>query len=82
MKTNLLGGNCSSRVAPMGEEAGTERRVARLTESFPLGRTNPQGKWHQRTLPFPLSVTASEEWRLSLPPKNVRVCVQAKLTGT
>lgn len=39
MKTNLLGGNCSFRVEPMGEEPGTEKRVARLTESFLLGRT-------------------------------------------
>jgi hypothetical protein len=44
MKTSLLGGNCSSRVAPIGEEAGTERRVERLTESFLLGRTSQQGK--------------------------------------
>lgn len=39
MQTNLLGGNCGSRVVPIREEAGTERRLARFTESFLLGRT-------------------------------------------
>lgn len=47
MKTNLLGSNYGElQSCTYGEEAGT---VVRLTESFPLGRTSQQGKYHQVT---------------------------------
>lgn len=78
MKRILGGCNCNSSCAYGQGNIGTERREARLTESF------QQGKYHKsRPLEnptYPPLVTHSEEWRLSLPSKNDSICVQAKLT--